>query len=408
MDVALNDGSTRQLFVRVARPGDPLNSPMTLAKEAELAGVLTAAGVRVAQLVGLSRERHLAAYERLPGRSDITELSPSAQQQIYLRFLEDLGRLHSIDIDSLPMRDWHRPASAREVAPGGARRVVCRLRGECGARIVDRAAEPPRCLRPSVAARPRATATRSVVSGTRRCGHAELHVRRRPHQRHHRLGMGSLQRSHGGPRQRERLHAVFHPSGDWPELLAHYERTSGIPVEVERVSYYRAHLAVRSAIMLGAATATWDSHDPFALNLCYRTVIDRICCECMAVHSGIALERPVALAARRAPDPVHRARRTSSIPRSRRSSAARSRSAGRVRRDWSCRRSSVSTGAPDDRRAPISGARHVARSHSGRCSGGTLGGCATSSSTGLPITTEPSCNISLGAHGAKSNFSHQW
>ena len=88
------------------------------------------------------------------------------------------------------------------------------------------------------------------------------------------------------------LHAVFHPSGDWPELLAHYERTSGIPVEVERVSYYRAHLAVRSAIMLGAATATWDSHDPFALNLCYRTVIDRICCECMAVHSGIVLERP--------------------------------------------------------------------------------------------------------------------
>src|SRR4051794_15855294 len=84
VDVAPADGSTRQLFVRVARPGDPLNSPETLAKEAELAGVLTAAGVRVAPLVGLSLEHHLAAYERLPGRSDITEISPAAQQQIYL------------------------------------------------------------------------------------------------------------------------------------------------------------------------------------------------------------------------------------------------------------------------------------------------------------------------------------
>jgi len=53
------------------------------------------------------------------------------------------------------------------------------------------------------------------------------------------------------------LHAIFHPSGDWPELLAHYERSSAYR-STSREWYYRAHLAIRSAITLGTATATWN------------------------------------------------------------------------------------------------------------------------------------------------------
>ncbi|MEO5841905.1 MAG: phosphotransferase family protein [Acidimicrobiales bacterium] len=291
VDVEQGGGSTRQLFVRVARPGDALNSLETLEKEAALAGVLSAAGVGVAPLVGSNAPLNLAAYERLPGRSDITTLSAPEQQAIYLRFLEDLGRLHCIDIDSLPMRDWPRPPAGRECALAG----LDKLHADYEASV----------------ARPTATALPNplVAYGLR-------WLRDNAPQRLDRLSLvhgdagtpnfmfddGEITgiidwewARYSDPMEdlgNATLHAIFHPSGEWPELLAHYERSSGIPVDVERVSYYRAHLAVRSAVTLGTATATWNPHDPIALNLCYRTVIDRLCCDCMAAHSGVPLERP--------------------------------------------------------------------------------------------------------------------
>jgi aminoglycoside phosphotransferase (APT) family kinase protein len=291
VDVAEPGGSTRQLFVRVARIGDPLNSLETLEKEAALAGILSAAGVGVAPLVGVNAALRLAVYERLPGSSDITTLGPAAQQAIYLRFLENLGRLHCIDIDSLPMRDWHRPASARECALAG----LDKLRADYEASI----------------ARPSSTALPSplVAYGLRWLRDNAPRRLDRLSLVHGDAGTPNFMFEAGkitgiidwewarfsDPMEdlgNATLHAIFHPSGDWPELLTHYERSSGIPVDVERVSYYRAHLAIRSAITLGTATATWNPHDPIALNLCYRTVIDRLCCDCMASYAGLPIERP--------------------------------------------------------------------------------------------------------------------
>src|SRR5690606_11438888 len=88
------------------------------------------------------------------------------------------------------------------------------------------------------------------------------------------------------------IHASFHPSGDWPELLDCYAEASGLPVDLERVRYYRAHLMVRSVLALAAANARWDPHAPVALNLCYGVVSDRICCDALAAAMGIELERP--------------------------------------------------------------------------------------------------------------------
>ena len=291
VDVERGDGSPRPLFVRVARSGDPINSPETLIKEADLAGVLDAAGVRVARLVGLSRERQLAAYERLPGRSDITEVDAHQQQQIYLRFLDELARLHCIDIDSLPLVDWHRPASARECALAGL--------------------DPLKANYDASVARASSTAVVNplVDYGLRWLrDHAPTHLDRLSlvhgdagtpnflYDNGEITGIIDWEWARFGDPMEDlgnaTLHAVFHPSGEWSELLAHYEQASGIPVDVDRVAYWRAHLAVRSVVALGTATATWDAHDPIALNLCYRTVSDRICCECIAVHAGIALDRP--------------------------------------------------------------------------------------------------------------------
>ncbi|TML08661.1 MAG: phosphotransferase family protein [Actinobacteria bacterium] len=291
VDVERSDGSGRALFVRVARPGDPINSPETLVKEAELAGVLAAAEVRVAGLVGLSRQRNLAAYERLPGRSDITEIEPHEQQQVYLRFIEELGRLHCIDIDSLPMLDWYRPESARECALAGLDTLKSNYDTSV-ARASSTAIVNPlvdyglRWLREHAA----------TDLGRLSLVHGDAGTPNFLYEGDEITGIIDWEWARFGDPMEDlgnaTLHAVFHPSGEWSELLAHYERTSGIPVDVERVAYWRAHLAVRSVIALGTATATWDAHDPIALNLCYRTVSDRICCECIAAPAGISLERP--------------------------------------------------------------------------------------------------------------------
>jgi hypothetical protein len=45
-------------------------------------------------------------------------------------------------------------------------------------------------------------------------------------------------------------------------------------------------------LALAAVTARWDPHVPVALNLCFRVISDRICCDAIAEAMGITLERP--------------------------------------------------------------------------------------------------------------------
>ena len=291
VDVERADGSPRLLFVRVASAGDPMNSLDTLEKEAGLAGVLATTGVRVAALVGVRPDLRLAVYERLAGRSDITTIDAGAQQQVYERFLEELGRVHTLDIDALPLDQWDRPASARACALAGLDTLYDNYLTRLSAPTATASRNPLavyglRWLRDHAPDRlDRLTLVHGdagtpnfLFDGEDITGIIDWEWAR----------FGDPMEDLGNAT----LHAVFHPSGDWPTLLAHYERTSGIPVDVGRVSYYRAHLAVRSVVALNTATATWDAHDPVALNLCYRVVSDRICCECIAEHDGIVLDRP--------------------------------------------------------------------------------------------------------------------
>ncbi len=88
------------------------------------------------------------------------------------------------------------------------------------------------------------------------------------------------------------MHAGFHPAGNLPDVLKHYEAKSGIPVDIGKVKFYCAHLYARSVIALTALTAFVDPHNPVALNLCYRIVNDRLACEAFADAMGIDLDPP--------------------------------------------------------------------------------------------------------------------
>jgi aminoglycoside phosphotransferase (APT) family kinase protein len=290
VDVEGADGVIRPLFVRVARDGDPMNSLETLEKEAHLAGELVRAGIRVARLVGVRPDLRVAVYERLPGRSEMTSIDPEQQQRVYARFLEELARVHALDIDELPL-DWVRPSTPRACAEAGLDALhanyVARLSApDATATISPLAVYGLRWLRERAPDRLDRLVLVHGDAGTPNFMFEGDDV----------TGLIDWEWARFGDPMEDlgnaALHATFHPSGDWPALLEHYERSSGVKVDVDRVAYWRAHLAVRSVVALHTATAIWDAHDPVALNLCYRIVSDRICCECIAEHDGVSLERP--------------------------------------------------------------------------------------------------------------------
>jgi aminoglycoside phosphotransferase (APT) family kinase protein len=287
VDVERSDGSHCPLFVRVARDGDPINSIDTLLKEASLATSLDAAGLRVARLVGVSEVRRLAAYERLAGRSNLGEVDAATQQTIYEHFMTLLGEVHRLDIDTAGLDGWTRPETAAAVAAAGLDDLDANYRRALTAAGSHAAYDPlaayglrwlreraPQEVDRLTLVHGDAGTPNFLFEGTEVTGIIDWEWAR----------IGDPMEDLGNAT----LHAIFHPSGDWPPLFEHYERSSGITVDVARVAYWRAHLAVRSVLALHTATATWDPHDPIALNLCYRIVSDRICCNCIADHDGLA------------------------------------------------------------------------------------------------------------------------
>ncbi len=294
VDVRTPDGLS-PFFVRVARPGDPLNDPAVLVREAELARRLASSGVAVAAMRGCDPRHHAAVYDRLPGVADITAADPDRQQRVYEHFFEILASVHALDVGALGLHQldpeaFHRPTSVREAALAGLDRLEADharayARADRSNRPSPVATYGMQWLRTHAPTGPLdatlvhgdAGTPNFLYDGDRVTGVIDWEWAR----------LGDPMEDLGNAT----LHAAFHPSGRWPDLLAHYGRCAGTAVDVERVRYWRAHLAVRSVVALGTATARWDAHDPVVLNLCYRVISDRIACECIAESMGIALQR---------------------------------------------------------------------------------------------------------------------
>ena len=283
VEVLERGGELRPYFLRLGRSGDPANDPRSTAFEAEINRVLGTAGVLVPQVYGTNASCHAVLYERVRGRSDLEHIDPARQQAVYRDYLSRLAALHRLDPAAIRLEGLHRPASAEECALVELAKVEADF-----AHLVS---EPlarfgVQWLRRHVPSKVDRIALVHGDAGTPNFMFEGDAV----------TGLIDWEWAHFGDPMEDlgnaAIHATFHPSGDWPELLEGYAQASGIPVDLERVNYYRAHLMVRSVLALAAATARWDPHTPVALNLCYRVVSDRICCDAIAAAMEIELERP--------------------------------------------------------------------------------------------------------------------
>lgn len=283
VDVADRAGAPTRYFLRLGREGDPANDPESVAREAEITRVLGARGLRLPEWIGAERRLGAALYERVAGRSDLENVPADQQQAVYRDYLVQLAELHRLELEPAEVGASGRPQNAAQCALIELANVE--------ATFAPKSCEPLatfglQWLRRHVPHRVDRIAFVHGDAGTPNFMFEGDAV----------TALIDWEWAHFGDPMEDlgnaAIHASFHPSGDWPELLDVYERASGVAVDLDRVRYYRAHLMVRSVLALAAATATWDPHVPVALNLCFRVTSDRICCDSIAEAMGIELERP--------------------------------------------------------------------------------------------------------------------
>jgi len=282
VDVARPGGPAQPLFLRLAHASDPANSSAALEKETRVVAALAGTGIPVPRIHGTLAEPYAVLFERVPGRSDLHNRPPAQQDAVYRDLLEILGRLHALDAKSL---DLGLPTPRDPVA--------------CAMSEVD-------ALAANVAGPAPAPFARFGIEWLRRNAPAKV---ARIALLHGDAGIANFlfegdritsvidwEWAHFGDPMEDLgslvVHASFSPSGDWASLLPHYEKTSGIPLELDKVRYYCVHNLARSVLALAPIRARLEARDPVALNLCFAILCDRMLCESIADAMGIRLERP--------------------------------------------------------------------------------------------------------------------
>jgi aminoglycoside phosphotransferase (APT) family kinase protein len=270
-------------FVRVGRPDDVANSPEVAASEARFVDILGRAGLPVARVVATSPELHAAVYSWVDGVPEVENAPLESQQALCEQYVDALAALHQLDHRAVGV-DWmHEPQSPQECALAHADAIYDAM----GALAL----EPLSTFGIGWLRRhaPSKVERLSLLHGDAGIGNF-LFVGDEM------TGVIDWEWAHLGDPMEDLgsmcMHAGFHPAGDIAELLAHYERASGIAVDVAKVKYYCAHLYVRSVIALAAITEHLDPHNPVALNLAYRIVNDRLTCEAIADAMGVQLQQP--------------------------------------------------------------------------------------------------------------------
>ena len=272
-----------ELFLRIAHAGDPANSRAALEKESRVVRALAGAGVPVPAVIAIEPQTHAVLFERVAGRTDLHATEPEQQDAVYRHYLEILAALHGLDPARLDLGGLAPPADALACAMAEVDALAAGIAGlgpqplaRFGALWLRRHA--PARLERIALLHGDAGIANFLFAGTRVTAAIDWEW---AHLGDPMEDLGSLC-----------IHASFSPSGEWPALLPHYERASGIRVELEKVFYYRVHNLARSVLALAPICARIHPRDPAALNLCFALQCDRMLCEAIAEATGVELERP--------------------------------------------------------------------------------------------------------------------
>jgi aminoglycoside phosphotransferase (APT) family kinase protein len=289
VDLDRDDGTQRAGFLRLEREPIPGN-PWSLEKETAIVSALGTTDVPVAGVYGWNPELTCTLFERVEGVSEIAAAPMPERRRVMESFIDAIAAMHTLDLDALNLPSLpglQRPTTARECALGEVDTIQAKWAGFLASYTEPLLTYALGWLRRFA---PEQVARVSLVQGDTGPGNFVFAGDRVSALVDFEWGhLGDPLEDLGNVCVRE----FWSPSGCLDtELLARYERASGIPVDLQTVRYYRVQQNVRGMAPIHAATRYAQAREPLAWYLAYQYIGDRSTCDAMAERLGITLTPP--------------------------------------------------------------------------------------------------------------------
>jgi aminoglycoside phosphotransferase (APT) family kinase protein len=245
VDVERPDGTVLPLVLRCEAGGSFTGTEISPAKEAVVYRALEPTAVPVPRVLGLASGDAALLMERVPGTSDLAALDDADRAATMESFVDALAALHNLDVDALSLPGFPRPDTPEAHA---------RLDLELWARLADAGVDD---LDPLVrfsgawlhAHAPSSVSRTVLVQGDTGPGNFVFE--------HNRVtGVVDWEFAHVGDPMDDWAWLDMRADGiDLTPLRRRYTEQTGIPVDDERVRYYRAAVDYRCAVTTSLAVS---------------------------------------------------------------------------------------------------------------------------------------------------------
>jgi len=245
IDVQRDDGTNLPLVLRCEAGGSFTGTEISPAKEARVYRALEHTAVPVPRVVALSPGNTALLMEHVAGTADMSSLAPDERITVMEAFIDTMGALHNLDVDKLDLPGFPRPETPADHA---------RIEIATWARLADddiQDVDP--MIRYSGAwlfAHPPAHVTKTVLV------HGDAGPGNFLHDGNRVTGVVDWEFAHLGDPMDD--WAWIHSRASEAELTAlkqRYVRATGIPIDEDRIRYYRAAVDYRCAITTSLAVA---------------------------------------------------------------------------------------------------------------------------------------------------------
>ena len=265
IDVARPDGTTAELFLRCDRgEGFGINAQFSLEREARVLGALGKTLVPVPGIWGYTRVHKAILMDRMPGRNDFDRIAdPEERERVASHFMKCLAELHALSPEKLEL--------------DATERLLARLR----TRREPLLAFALGWLRRNLPERVERT---SLLQGDTGPGNFLSHQGRVS-------AVLDWEFAHFGDPLEDLawicVRDVATPFGDLGARFRQYEQLTGIPLDLDRVRYYRVAAMVRTIAALVVANQSLDASSDVATLLAWEVAFTRTTCASLAEAMGL-------------------------------------------------------------------------------------------------------------------------
>ena len=236
------DGAVARLYLRYQPPRPPSAEPYTVWREARHYQALTGSRVPAPALVAIHPDHQAILTARVPGKVEYRRLTSEDDRRTIAReFVEALGVLHTLELNARTLPGFNPERSIADCVRDELA-IWRAMYEEVATRdpLIDLALDWLDANVPAPSGSP------VLVHGDAGPGNFMFEAG-------HLTALLDWEFAHPGDPMEDfgwfSMRAVMEPVPDFAGLLAHYGRTSGIPVDLDRIRYHRVFVSTRVVII---------------------------------------------------------------------------------------------------------------------------------------------------------------